>query len=131
MKRAATTAPRAPHVQFLRRHNTISGMGARIPRKDPNKGTKTDAKKKRAERNPPATIQPMVLPLGYRPGVFIALPDGCRKGKQGDVPCALDGECDLSLVSRAVSGDSPWDDLSPFRDEMAKKLGILIINLQV
>ncbi len=55
---------------------------------------------------------------------------GRGKGQNGNVASSFDGDRNLSLVLGAVSGDSPGDDLSPFRHKISKNSGIPVINFE-
>lgn len=54
---------------------------------------------------------------------------GCE-GQNRNVSCSLDGNGDLSLVFGAVSGNSPGNDLPPFRHKIPKDPWIPVIDIE-
>lgn len=50
-------------------------------------------------------------------------------GKKGYLTGALDGGLELSLMLRAVSGDTAGKDLSGFADILAELSGILVVDI--
>ena len=55
---------------------------------------------------------------------------GRREGQNRYVTGPFDGDCHLPLVLRAVPGDPPRNDLSPFCDEISKDPRIPVVNVQ-
>jgi hypothetical protein len=49
---------------------------------------------------------------------------------QSNLPRPLDGQRHLSLMAGAVAGNSPGDDLSPFRDEIFQELWVFVVDRQ-
>jgi hypothetical protein len=53
-----------------------------------------------------------------------------RIGKQGDVPCSLNSNAKLPLVTSAISGNTPWYNLEPLCYERLQKVFIFKIYHQ-
>jgi hypothetical protein len=53
----------------------------------------------------------------------------CGKWQQGDVAGPLNGRGQAALVRRAYSGQPAWDNLAPFRHELAEQAHVFVINV--
>jgi hypothetical protein len=52
-----------------------------------------------------------------------------RVGKEGDVPCPLEGNAKFALVAGARAGLSPGLDLGPLREVAAEAVDLLVVDL--
>jgi hypothetical protein len=51
------------------------------------------------------------------------------EGQKGDAASPLNRFSHIPLMGGAVPGNSSWNNLSPFRDEIPKQPGILVIDV--
>jgi len=54
-----------------------------------------------------------------------------NEGQQCNRPGPFDGKGNFSLVFRATSRNTPGHDLTALRQEIAKRLGILVLDFQI
>jgi len=78
-------------------------------------------------------------PAPMRAGIraFLSTPIGYNgksvgyKGEEGNEPGPFDRQCQRPLMPGTGTGDAPGEYFSPFGNEAAKRIGILVVNFQL